>query len=123
VTDFPRIAIHEVDINEDYEVYLDEHRRGQDVFLLVHVRFLRWSPTTFKRLLANMKLLREHVSAPLFALGDVDDDKYERFVTRVGFKFHTHVLCNNGERRRLFIHLGSPSPKCPPTPSQKLKAP
>jgi capsular polysaccharide biosynthesis protein len=45
-------------------------------------RVFRWSPSVLKSLLKNWSLLRNRVKAPLFALAEVDDDKWARFVTR-----------------------------------------
>lgn len=96
--------MHEVLVTDAYAIHLDEHKRGQDTFLLLHLRFTQWTPQVFKRFIAHWWLLRSCVTAPLFALGEVDDDKWERFVTRFGFKYLRTVKCENGETRRLFIH-------------------
>lgn len=99
------MAIHEVITTEEYSVDLDEHKNGQGgTLLLVHLRILKWTPGSFKRLLGHWHLFRQCVAAPLFALGEVDDDKYMRFMTRMGFTYLYPVTCENGESRRLFIH-------------------
>lgn len=97
--------MHEVLLTADYEMHLDEHKRGRDTFLLLHLRFTKWTPQVFKRFIAHWQLFRHYVTAPLFALGEVDDDKWERFVTRFGFRYLQTVKCENGETRRLFIHV------------------
>lgn len=73
--------------------------------LLAHIRVAHWSPSVFKSILREWKLFRTCVKAPIFACAEVDDDKWERFVSRLGFKFLHTVICNNGETRRLFLHV------------------
>jgi hypothetical protein len=101
---FNHATLHPLSVNDDYAMHLDEYKRGQDQFLLLHLRFNRWTPSVFKRFITHWHLFRRCVSAPLFALGEVDDDKWEHFVTRFGFKYLQTVQCANGEHRRLFIH-------------------
>ncbi|UGA46791.1 hypothetical protein HU230_0012410 [Bradyrhizobium quebecense] len=108
--DFARAAAHEVLGTDEYAIHIEDFRRGQDTFLLLHLRFTRWTPSVFKRFIAHWTLLRQCVTAPLFALGEVDDDKWERFVTRFGFRFLQTVKCENGETRRLFIHVLTEAP-------------
>jgi len=59
-----------------------EKRYTQITQNLAHLRVFRWSPSVLKSLLKNWSLLRQCVKAPLFALAEVDDDKWARFVTR-----------------------------------------
>jgi capsular polysaccharide biosynthesis protein len=59
-----------------------EKRDTQITQNLAHLRVFRWSPSVLKSLLKNWSLLRQCVKAPLFALAEVDDDKWARFVTR-----------------------------------------
>lgn len=47
---------------------------------------------------------RKCVTVPVFTLGIVDDDKFERFVRSFGYRPFETVTCENGEQRRLFIH-------------------
>jgi hypothetical protein len=103
--DFSYICTHHVQRTEDYWCCIDEYRRGQDVFLLGHIRFYRFSPSALKSLLANWRVFRQCVTAPIFALGEVDDEKWARFVSLLGFRFLRRVDCINGESRRLFLHL------------------
>jgi len=88
-----------------YYFAIEEFRRGEDQMVFVHLTVHDWSLRTFKEILRNWKLFRSHVSCPLFAVGGVQDAaKWERFVSRLGFKFHSNVVCENGAERRLFIH-------------------
>lgn len=103
--DFEYVCTHNALTTDDLWFALDEYRRGQDVFLFAHIRFERFTPSVLKRVLKQQwPAFRQCVTAPLFAVGEVDDEKWERFVTLLGFRFSHQALCANGETRRLFIH-------------------
>lgn len=108
VGDFVLADQHALVVNDEYALHLDEYQRGQDQVLLLHLRFTKWTPSVLKRFTSHWRALRCCVAAPLFALGEVDDDKWERFVTRFGFTYLETVKCANGESRRLFIHHAIP---------------
>lgn len=104
VSDFEFVCSHPALIDPDYKFELDEYRSGKDTFLLAHLRFWRFSPSIMKRVLQQWSTFRKCVTAPVFALGEVDDEKWERFVSLLGFKFCTQVNCINGASRRLFVN-------------------
>lgn len=114
---FEFVALHDVLATEEYKVHIEQFRRGQDDFLLLHWRYFKWTPSVFKRSIAHWHALRRCVTAPLFALGEVDADKWQRFVTRFGFTYLQDVICENGESRRLFIHRLSEAP----TPNVRIR--
>jgi len=89
----------------EYVFEIDEYGRGDDRVVFVHLTVHKWSLSVFKRMLRDVAAFREAVSCPYFAVGAVDDEKFAKFMQRLGFKFLTHVICRNGERRRLFINL------------------
>jgi hypothetical protein len=90
----------------EYYFALEEFRRGEDQMVFVHITVRKWTVSVFKEILRNWKLFREYVTCPLYAIGGVEDlDKWETFVSRLGFKFLQDVICENGEHRRLFIHF------------------
>lgn len=90
----------------DYYFSLEEFRRGEDQMVFVHVNVYRWTASVFKEILRNWRLFRQHVVCPLFAVaGEDSSEKWERFVSRLGFKFHSNVVCENGAERRLFVHI------------------
>lgn len=101
---FKFVQRHDVLTRPEYWLEIDEYRRGDDQFLLAHFRFAKWSPSIFKRALAEWQLFRQHVKAPLFCIGEKDDDTFLHFVTRVGYRLLRNVICENGIERRLFIH-------------------
>jgi hypothetical protein len=103
VDEFEFVTRHAIRATDDWWFHIDEYKRGQDQFLLVHLRVKNWNLSTLKQIAREWKLFRQCVTAPLYALADIDDDKWERFVTRFGFRFLCNIVCNNGEQRRLFV--------------------
>lgn len=86
------------------EEYRDPHGRQM---LFAHIRVFKFTPALLKRMRETYATFRKCVIAPLYTLGEVDDDKFEKFVALFGFKYLTDVVCVNGEKRRLFISLGN----------------
>lgn len=105
--DFTFVTTHRALTTDDYWFDLDEYRRGPQSLLIAHLRFDRFTPSLMKRVLKQWASFRKCVTAPVFALGEVDDNKWVRFVTLLGFKFSKQVICANGATRRLFTHLVS----------------
>jgi hypothetical protein len=102
--DFEFVKRHDVLTYPEYWFELDEYRRGEDQMILAHIRFVKFTPSIFKRVLREWKTFREVVTCPLFAFGEQQDEKWERFVTLLGFKpLHTDVVWE-GKSRRLFLH-------------------
>jgi hypothetical protein len=92
-------------INKDeYRFTVEEFKRGEDQMVFLHIDILKWTPSVFKELLRNWKFFREHVTCPLFAYAGADQETWEHFVTRLGFRFFQDVVCENGALRRLFVH-------------------
>lgn len=90
----------------EFKFELSEHRSDEDAqMLFVHLVVHKWSKSTLHEMLRVFSTFRQCVSAPLFAIGIIDDDKWERFVTRFGFKPFQNVICENGELRRLYMNL------------------
>lgn len=100
---FQYVRTHRALTTDTYWLDLDEYRRGQDALLAAHVRFERFSPSIMKSVIVGWRAFRQCVSAPVVAIGEVDDEKWERFVTRLGFRYFKEVICINGKKRRLFI--------------------
>lgn len=101
---FEFVTRHRALDRPEYLFEIDEYRRGADQFLYAHLRVFKFSPSVMKRILAEWRAFRAIVAAPLFAIGEVDDAKWERFVTHLGFEPAIEVVCLNGERRRMFRH-------------------
>jgi hypothetical protein len=104
VDGFEYVFTHRALTTDDYWFDLDEYRRGQETLLAAHIRFDRFTPSVLKNVLKQWRVFRQCVTAPLIAIGEVDDEKWERFVTLLGFRFLKQVICINGKQRRLFIH-------------------
>jgi hypothetical protein len=102
-TDFEFVARHPVRVTDGWLFEIDEYKRGEEQFLLAHFRFHKWSLSALKQITREWKLFRQCVPAPLYACAEEDDDKWERFVSRFGFRFLCNTVCNNGEHRRLFV--------------------
>lgn len=89
----------------EYKFELEERRNEQgQTMLLAHLSFTRWSVGALKRCMRDWKLFRQHVTVPLFASPKVYDKRWEKFVTLMGWKPFTTVLCNDGVERPLYIH-------------------
>lgn len=99
----------EVSVIDKSEYYfaLEEYiRNGTDHMVFIHLCVHIWSPSVYKEVFRNWKLFRQCVTCPLFAVAGVEDDaKWERFVERLGFKFLSEVICENGVPRRMYIHF------------------
>jgi hypothetical protein len=88
--------------------------------LLVHLRFAKragtdrssFSTSIMKRVLRDWAWFRECVSAPLFAFGETDDSKWERFVSLLGFKSLNTDVVWEGKSRRLYVHHKDFSAPC-----------
>lgn len=90
----------------DYYFAVEEFRRGADQMLFVHLTVHNWKVSVFKQIIQQFRAFREFVVCPLYAVAGVEDiEKWEAFVTYLGFKFLTNVICENGAERRLFIHI------------------
>lgn len=104
LSDFKLLTRHRLHTTDDFWFEVDEYVRGGDQLLIAHVRIVRWSPSVRKQCHAGWAAFRACVTGPIFTLGLVDDDKFERFVRSFGYQPFSIVTCENGEQRRLFIH-------------------
>jgi hypothetical protein len=108
MSDFEFITRHRVytDPHERYIFEIDEYHRGEDQLLIAHLRFFSFSPSALKQALTHWTSFRSVVTSPLVCWGEDESDKWQRFVHMFGFKpLGQSILCNNGERRELYIHL------------------
>lgn len=102
---FEFVKRHDVRRTYSYRCEIDEYRSaGGEQFLLAHIRVTHWSPSVCKQLRDEFKTFRTICKAPLFACPEVDDAKWVKFVSLLGFKFQQNVTCVNGASRPLFIH-------------------
>jgi hypothetical protein len=105
-TDFEFVTRHVVLDYPEYWFEIDEYRRPDGAqFLLAHLRVEKFTSSILRRIDHEWRTFRACVSAPLFAVAEEDDAKWERFVARLGFKPFQEVICNNGVPRRLFISV------------------
>ena len=71
--------------------------------MFVHLKVHEWSKEVLRELKLRWSQFREHVTCPLYAIADVADVKWEKFISFFGFTFLNEVICENGEKRRLFV--------------------
>jgi hypothetical protein len=106
VNDFVFVQRHPAFLNDDFWFELDEYRRpGGEQFLLGHIRVHRFAPSVFKQIKHVWATFRRNVTAPIFACPEIDDQRWVKFVTALGFKPLQQIICNNGEVRPLYIHI------------------
>ena len=89
----------------EYISEIGEYRRGEDQMVFLHMKIHKFSPRVLKQALADFKLLREFVTCPLYACGEVDDDKFEKWCRLFGFQYLSTALCTDGKQRRIFINF------------------
>lgn len=90
---------------EDCTFEIDEYRDDAgEQMLLAHLRVHQWTPEALKRIRHDWRVFRSVVTAPLFANPMQDDPKWVKFVTLMGWRPFSKVLCRDGIERPLFIH-------------------
>lgn len=104
------IARHSVRFIDAYHFEIDEYRRGDDQFLLVHALINNWTPSVLKQIRREWEIFRRVMPATLFATGQVDDKKWRKFVSMFGFQYLTTVLTECGEPRSLYVNYGQLKP-------------
>lgn len=112
--DFAFVTRHRLHTTDSFWFEVDEYLRPRDdaagdQLLMAHVRVVRWSPSVRKEIFRVWEAFRACVTIPVFAIGEVDDDKFERFMRLLGFEPFQSIICENGEHRRLFIHVIKPA--------------
>lgn len=104
--DWKRVAHHPAIDDPDFTLSLEEYRNGAHQMMFIDLGVRRWSPGMLRRFADGWKIFRKHITCPLFAFPDVDDGKWEKFVTRFGFKPLSTIQCTDGSFRRIFWHPG-----------------
>jgi hypothetical protein len=101
-----KVANYRVTDCPEYLWELDEHLgpHGEQM-LFVHLKVRKWSKATLLLMRERFLQFREFVTCPLYAVGEDAGEKYAKFVKHFGFEPLTEVICENGERRRLFISV------------------
>jgi hypothetical protein len=84
---------------------LDEYRNeAGEQMLLAHLRVHKWSLSTLRRIQHDWAHFRQCIRTPLYASPMQDDPKWVRFVTLMGWRPYSTVLCHDGIERPLYIH-------------------
>ncbi len=102
------LASHTILDCPEYKLALEDVRDDDKQMIFIHLVIrTKWTKTLYKRLQGEWWVLRKHITCPLFAHGDYDDLKYEKFLALFGFTplIATHYA--NGEPRRIFWHQGN----------------
>lgn len=74
------------------------------VVRFLHLDFKKWSPSAFKKLLHAWGVFRTQFPGNFYAISNgEDDDKWRKFVERLGFTYFINVDCPDGINRRCFI--------------------
>lgn len=103
---FSIVAEHIVTDCPQYRWTLEEHRNHKDQqMMFIHLEVREWSKSTLKAMLNAWTEFRKIVKCPLFATAEVDDKKFEHFARLFGLTPIQEVVCENGEQRRLYMHL------------------
>lgn len=101
------VTKHEVVTYPEYQAVLDEFDDDGTPRLLMHIQVdpSLFSAKVFQRLINEWIALRSCISDQIFALEpEPDDNKWERFVGRLGFSYaHTRIDCTDSQSRRLFV--------------------
>lgn len=84
---------------------LDEYRDAAGAqMLLAHLHVHKWSPSFLRCIKRDWAAFRAVVTAPLYATPMVHEDRWVKFVTLMGWRPYSTVLCQDGIERPLFIH-------------------
>ncbi len=100
-----------------FELETHEDDAGHQM-VFVHMRVYKWSKSTLKKIIHMWSIFRRCVPVVVYATAEVDDDKWEQFVKLFGFQFLSDVVCENGEKRRLFVNYPSIA-RCDPAAKEQ----
>ena len=98
---------HELSVQPEYRSVLHELRDEHDnQMLVIHMDAepSTFAPSVLKRMMNEFSALRSCTEAPIFAIEpNPDDDKWERYVSHMGFEYSSRVECTDGLSRRCFV--------------------
>jgi hypothetical protein len=86
---------------------LDEYRDEAGAqMLLAHLRVHKWSPSYLRRIAHDWAVFRQAVTVPLYASPMQSEEltHWIKFVTLMGWRPYSTVLCHDGIERPLYIH-------------------
>jgi len=89
----------------DYVGSYHQHDLGDgQKMVMVHMDVWYFSPSVLKKMKKQWAVFRKSMRCPLFAMGETDDAKFERYVSLFGFQYLTNIPCTDGKVRRLFVN-------------------
>lgn len=74
------------------------------IMTFMHLYVYVFTPAIMHTMKALFDLKRSEFPNIIFAQGEVDDDKFERFAAHFGFKPISDCICTDGVNRRLFVN-------------------
>jgi hypothetical protein len=103
-------ATYEVISRPAYSATLDDFKgdNGEQMVLMhIEVEPSKFSKSVMQQLIDDWSTFRSVTDAPLYGIEpSPDDDKWERFVSLLGFQnTNSRVDCTDGQTRRLFVSL------------------
>ena len=88
----------------EYLARIKIHDFGGSQVPFLHLEFRKWNKESYRKLLEAWKLFRLTVRGSFLAVSNgEDDDKWRKFVERLGFTYFTNVDCPDGKNRRCYI--------------------
>jgi hypothetical protein len=73
--------------------------------MFVHMDVFYFNATTLRRAHEAHNVLRPHLPPVIMCIGEEDDEKFEKFIARFGWRHFGGSPCSDGKYRRLFAHL------------------
>ena len=97
-----RVVIHS---EPDFDVSFDTMDLGEGrVMTLVHLDVFYFDKSVLKRLHWAFDKYRLALPPVIFAQPAEDSPKFERFISRFGFRYIGDCWCDDGMNRRIFVH-------------------
>lgn len=85
--------------------HIEETNEGQQM-TFVHLDVFYISPSIMREMLRLWPVIQKHMNCVTFCLGEVDDEKFDKFVSRFGWRYLRPIPCTDGRTRRLYINFG-----------------
>lgn len=89
----------------DADMHVEDLGEGRLMHFL-HLDVYYFSSSILRQMLKQWRMFRSNVTGPLFCMGDVDDDKFARFIAHFSFQYLREIPCTDGQMRRLFVNYG-----------------
>lgn len=74
-------------------------------FPLVHCDVFYWSPNVMRELQAVWPAFRSQFKGPVFACNPNEDHKWEKFLTKFGFRYFSNFIGPDDKEHKMFLHI------------------